>query len=54
MKNNTLLLLDIKVRAPIRSMNQLRRIIKLIILFREKPDTNPMRYPIIRNCCIRL
>jgi hypothetical protein len=40
MENNTLLSLDIKVTASIRSMNQLRRIIKLIILFREGPDAN--------------
>jgi hypothetical protein len=40
MENNTLLPLDIKIRAPMRSINQLRRIIKLIILFREGPDAS--------------
>jgi hypothetical protein len=40
MEDNTLLFLSIKVRAPIRLMNQLRRIVKLIILFREKSDAN--------------
>jgi hypothetical protein len=42
MKDNTLLLLNIKATAPMRSINQLRRIIKLITLFREKSDANPM------------
>jgi hypothetical protein len=42
MKNNTLLPLDIKTTAPMRSMNQLRRITKLIILFREEPDASSM------------
>jgi hypothetical protein len=40
MKNNTLLPLNIKVRTPIRSINQLRRITKLIISFREGPDAS--------------
>jgi hypothetical protein len=40
MEDNTLLSLDIKVRAPMRSMNQLRRIIKLIISLREGPDAS--------------
>jgi hypothetical protein len=42
MENNTLLFLNIKTTAPMRSMNQLRRIIKLIISLREGPDANPI------------
>jgi hypothetical protein len=54
MKDDTLLLLDKKIKAPIRSINQLRRIVKLIILLREGPDANFMRYPIIKEYCTRL
>jgi hypothetical protein len=42
MEDNTLLPLDIKITAPMRSMNQLRRVAKLIILLREGPNANPM------------
>jgi hypothetical protein len=42
MEDNTLLSLNIKVTAPMKSINQLRRIAKLIISLREKPDASLM------------
>jgi hypothetical protein len=49
-----LLSLSIKAKAPMKSINQLRRVTKLITSFREKPNANPIRYPITKNCCTRL
>jgi hypothetical protein len=40
MEDKTLLFLYIKIKAPMRSINQLRRIIKLITPFREEPDAS--------------